>query len=114
MPNETALPIEFLSTTYLGEKGQLTIPKQYRKAFTLKAGAPIAVLQLGSGLLLIPEQARFQQLCEKIATVFASHTVTSDDLLTTLPEARDHVYAELYPELAQSKPAPKSPRGKKR
>lgn len=113
MSAETALPIEFLSTTYLGEKGQLTIPKQYREAFTLKAGAPLAVLQLGSGLLLIPEQDRFRQLCEKIGTVFASHAVSTDDLLATLPEARAQVFAELYPELAQPKSAPKSTRRKK-
>lgn len=114
MPAETTLPVEFLSTTYLGEKGQLTIPKQYRESLTLKAGAPLAVLQLGSGLLLIPEQERFRQLCEKIAAVFASHDVNADDLLATLPAARDHVFAELYPELAQAKPAPKPPRKKKR
>jgi len=42
----------------------------------------------GSGLLLIPEQERFRQLCEKIAAVFASHAITAGDLLATLPEAR--------------------------
>lgn len=99
MPAEASLPIEFLSTTYLGEKGQLTIPKEYRDSLTLAAGAPIAVLQLGNGLLLIPEEARFRQLCNRIAQVFARHEVTAKELLATLPEAREHVFAELYPEL---------------
>ena len=101
MATEAALPIEFLSTTYLGEKGQLTIPKQYRDSLTLAAGAPIAVLQLGSGLLLIPEEARFRQLCDRLAQVFARHEVTADDLLATLPEARERVFAKLYPELTR-------------
>lgn len=107
---ETAIPIEFLSTTYLGEKGQLTIPKQYRNSLALEAGAPIAVLQIGNGLLLIPEQARFRQLCDSIAEVFARHDVTADDLLATLPETREQVFAELYPELAQRKVARKKRR----
>lgn len=105
MPTENTLPVEFLSTAYLGEKGQLTIPKQYREALTLTTGAPLTILQLGSGLLLIPEQDRFRQLCDRLATVFARHTVSADDLLATLPAARAQVFAELYPELAQPKPA---------
>lgn len=111
---EAALPIEFLATSYLGEKGQLTIPKQYRDSLTLETGAPIAVLQLGDGLLLIPEQARFRQLCERIASVFARHDFTAEQVLAGLPEAREQVFAELYPTLAQPKAARKRARGKRR
>jgi AbrB family looped-hinge helix DNA binding protein len=42
-----------LTTARLGEKGQITLPKEYRDASVLKAGTPITVLLLGSGLLLI-------------------------------------------------------------
>ena len=104
------LPVEFLATTYLGEKGQLTIPKQYRDLLTLETGAPIAVLQLGEGLLLIPEQARFRQLCESIATAFARHDISAEQVLAGLPEAREQVFAELYPELAEPQPARKKRR----
>ena len=110
MPTESTLPVEFLSTAYLGEKGQLTIPKQYREALTLMTGAPLAVLQLGSGLLLIPAQDRFRPLCDPLSTVFTGHAVSAEDLLATLPEARAQVYAELYPELAP----PAVPQSKKR
>ena len=104
------LPVEFLATTYLGEKGQLTIPKQYRDLLTLETGAPIAVLQLGEGLLLIPEQARFRQLCERISTAFARHNITPVEVMAGLPEAREQVFAELYPELAESQSARKKRR----
>ncbi len=87
MPVETSIPIEFLTTTRLGEKGQLTVPKEYRDALRLETGAPVAVLRLGAGLLLIPEQARFRQLCDRIAGVFASHGLTETELLASLPEA---------------------------
>jgi AbrB family looped-hinge helix DNA binding protein len=114
MPVEAAIPIEFLTTTRLGEKGQLTVPKEYRDALRLETGAPVAVLRLGAGLLLIPEQARFRQLCDRIAGVFASHGLTEMDLLATLPEARQRVFAKHYPELAQAEAAQaKTPKRKK-
>ena len=43
---ETPVPVEYLSTVRLGEKGQLTLPKAYREACGLDAGAPITVLQV--------------------------------------------------------------------
>jgi AbrB family looped-hinge helix DNA binding protein len=114
MPVEAAIPIEFLTTTRLGEKGQLTVPKEYRDALRLETGAPVAVLRLGAGLLLIPEQARFRQLCDRIAGVFASYGLTEMDLLATLPEARQRVFAKHYPELAQAEAAQaKTPKRKK-
>src|SRR5262245_37719627 len=100
MSAEIMAPVEFLTVTRLGEKGQLTVPKEYRDALQLETGAPVAVLRLGEGLLLIPEQARFRQLCERIAGVFATHGVTDAEALASLPAARRRVFEHRYPELA--------------
>ena len=105
--DDTALPVAYLTTARLGEKGQITIPKEYRDACGLAAGAPITVLQLGNGLFLIPEHTRFRQLCDRIATTFDSHGIQADDLLATLPETRERVFARTYPQLADSAPARK-------
>jgi AbrB family looped-hinge helix DNA binding protein len=52
----SALPrVEYLAHTRIGEKGQLTIPKAYRDELGLDTGAPVAVLRIGEGLILIPE-----------------------------------------------------------
>ena len=48
-PTEPAMPVEYLTTARLGEKGQITLPKAYRDAVALDTGAPITVLQVGSG-----------------------------------------------------------------
>ena len=101
--DDATLPITYLTTARLGEKGQLTVPKAYREAFALEAGDSIAVLQLGSGLLLIPEHARFRQLCDRIAQTFARSGIESHDLLATLPETREQVFARHYPEVAKRK-----------
>jgi AbrB family looped-hinge helix DNA binding protein len=82
-----------MRTYRLGEKGQITLPKAYRDAVALDPGAPIAVLQVGSGLLLIPEDPRFRALCKRIATTFAHHGKQAQDLLATLSAARQRVFA---------------------
>ena len=50
--------LEYLKmTTKIGEKGQLTVPKQFRQDLGLGNGAPFAVLRLGDGLILLPGAA---------------------------------------------------------
>lgn len=88
--------LEYLTTTKIGEKGQLTVPKQFRDDLRLGIGAPFAVLRLGDGLILLPEQQRFEQLCEQVSSSFTAAGLTSNDLLATLPEARNRVYARRY------------------
>jgi AbrB family looped-hinge helix DNA binding protein len=102
--------LEYLTTTKIGEKGQLTVPKQFREDLGLGNGAPFAVLRLGDGLILLPEQQRFEQMCERVGAQLTSAGLTSDDLLKTLPAARNRVYARLY----GSRRGKKSPTGTSR
>jgi len=88
--------LEYLTTTKIGEKGQLTVPKQFREDLGLGNGAPFAVLRLGDGLILLPEQQRFEQLCEQVSARLTGAGLTTDDLIATLPEARNRVYVRLY------------------
>jgi AbrB family looped-hinge helix DNA binding protein len=88
--------LEYLTTTKIGEKGQLTVPKQFREDLGLGNGAPFAVLRLGDGLILLPEQQRFEHLCEQVSSSLIFAGLTSDDLFATLPEARNRVYARRY------------------
>jgi AbrB family looped-hinge helix DNA binding protein len=90
-------PVEYIVSTRIGEKGQLTIPKQYRDDLGLNSGAPVAVLRIGEGLMLIPEQDRFRLLCDAIASVFEERQIKPANLLETLPEARERVFARRYP-----------------
>jgi len=88
--------LEYLTTTKIGEKGQLTVPKQFRKDLGLGTGAPFAVLRLGDGLILLPEQQRFEHLCEQVGTALAGAGLTPQAILATLPEARKRVFARRY------------------
>jgi len=88
--------LEYLTTTKIGEKGQLTVPKQFRQDLGLGTGAPFAVLRLGDGLILLPEQRRFEELCQQVSSSLTAAGLTSDDLIATLPEARNRVYTHRY------------------
>ena len=89
-------PLEYMTTTTIGEKGQLTVPKQFRVDLGLGIGAPFAVLRLGDGLILLPEQRRFEQLCQRVSSSLTAAGLTPEDILATLPKARDRVYARRY------------------
>ncbi len=88
--------VEYLTTTKIGEKGQLTVPKQFREELGLGTGAPFAVLRLGDGLILLQEQRRLEHLCQKVSASLTAAGLTAEDLLASLSSARDRVYARRY------------------
>ena len=102
--SDSTLPVAYLATARLGEKGQITVPKEYRDALALQAGTSMSLLRLGTGLVLIPEQSRFRELCDRVARAFASYDIEVHELLSTLPETRERVFARHYPALASRKP----------
>jgi AbrB family looped-hinge helix DNA binding protein len=88
--------LEYMTTTKIGEKGQLTVPKQFREELNLGNGAPFAVLRLGDGLILLPEQKRFERLCQQISSRLTVADLEAEDLVASLPEARNRTYARRY------------------
>jgi AbrB family looped-hinge helix DNA binding protein len=69
MSEEVLNKVEYITTTRLGEKGQLTIPKEFRELMHLDAGTPIAVVRVGPGLMLFTERERFQELCDRLGAL---------------------------------------------
>ena len=88
--------LEYLSTTRIGEKGQVTVPKQFRESLGIGSGAPFAVLRLGNGLILMPQQDHFERLCKRIGSALASAGIMEKAVLATLPEARQRIYDRHY------------------
>ena len=95
--------VNYITTMRLSEKGQLVLPKEFRDEQGLESGSPISILQIGNALLLLPEMSKFNALCDSIENTLTSAGVTGEEVLNTLPETRDEVFAELYPNLAKKK-----------
>ena len=92
-----------ITTMRLSEKGQLVLPKEFRDEQGLESGSPISILQIGNSLLLLPEMSRFNALCDSIENTLSSSGVTREEVLNALPQTRDEVFGELYPNLAKKK-----------
>jgi AbrB family looped-hinge helix DNA binding protein len=88
--------VEYLTTTAMGEKGQVTVPKQFRDDLGLQTGAPLAVLRIGNGLIFLPQQQQFEELCEKLRVALTAAGIRETDLLATLPEVRKRIYARKF------------------
>ncbi len=112
MPTEMeSATVEYLATTRIGEKGQLTVPKPYRDDLGLKLGASFAILRVGDGLILLPQQRRFERLCERLTATLARAGVSSESLLAALPKARERVYARQYGAVAKKPTGRRAPKG---
>lgn len=95
--------VQYLTTTRLGERGTMTLPKEYRDAVKLETGAPVTVLRVGDGLILMPEQKRFEQLCDSLAARLENAGITEAVLQATLPEIREQLARRRYPKLFAKK-----------
>ena len=92
----TMRSVSYVASTRLDEKGRLTVPKEYREELGLTAGAPVAVLRLGSGLILLPEHKRFEELCDSIASALEKTGVPPSEVVAGLPAARLRVFRRRY------------------
>ncbi len=86
-------------TAPLGEQGQMILPKEFREVNQLEPGDPIAMIQIGSQLILIPEKARFVQLSDSIASKLDEAGITEEMLQEGLSKTREEIGRERYPEL---------------
>ena len=48
--------IEFLASTKLGKKGQITVPKRFREDLGIGIGARVDVLRVGNALVILREE----------------------------------------------------------
>ena len=79
------------------------MPKQFREDLGLGTGSPFVVLRLGDALILLPEQQRFEQLCQKMSVALTNAGLSPETFLATLPETRKRVFARKYGDVKPNK-----------
>ena len=66
-----------------------------------------------SCLILMPEQKRFEQICDSLAARLENAGITEPALQATLPEVREEITRGRYPELFEGTAAKKAATGKR-
>jgi bifunctional DNA-binding transcriptional regulator/antitoxin component of YhaV-PrlF toxin-antitoxin module len=88
-----------VTTAILGKQGQMILPQEFRTANQLEPGDPIAMIQIGNQLILIPEKERFVQLSDSMSSKLEGAGITEEMLQEGLAETREEIAKERYPEL---------------
>jgi len=89
-------PLKYLTTSRIGEKRPANRSQTVPRRLGFGDCAPFAVLRLGDGLILLPEQQRFDRLCQQIGSALSAAGITPDDVLKTLPAARERIFERRY------------------
>ncbi len=80
----------------LRERGQVTIPYEYRKDLGLGKEDVLNVLKIGDVLILVPRQLAGDALSRKIESTMKKKGLTLDNLLSNLREQRKRYSKETY------------------
>jgi len=95
--------LEDILTVKITPRGQITLPKKLRQRLHLSAGSEVALMSLGEGLLLLPQQPIAEAICNRMRQTIAKTGKTEEEILATLPEARRKVFEMLYGEIKDDK-----------
>ena len=80
----------------LRERGQLTIPYEYRKELGLGKEDVLNVLKIGDVLILVPRQLAGDVLSRKMESAMKKKGLTLRDLLNNLREQRKRCAKETH------------------
>jgi len=80
----------------LRERGQLTIPYEYRKELGLGKEDMLNVLKIGDVLILVPRKLAGDVISRKIESAMKKKGLTLDNILKNLREQRKRYSKETY------------------
>lgn len=78
------------------ERGQVTLPKEFREKYGLKKGDVIVFRETEEGLLISPREAQVIQLLDEIGEALREKGITLDELIESGREIREELYQEKY------------------
>ncbi|MDQ3684087.1 MAG: AbrB/MazE/SpoVT family DNA-binding domain-containing protein [Acidobacteriota bacterium] len=85
-----------LSLARLSEKGQLTIPAEYRRAQALERDSTLVLVQVGDALLLVPHDEALASVTERMEAAMRGLGVSIDELVEAATEARAEIVAREF------------------
>ena len=85
-----------MSLVKIRERGQLTIPSEYRKGLGLEEKDFVNIVKVGETLILTRKQLAGDLLSKKIETEMRKKDLTLEDLLDNLKAQRKRYNKETY------------------
>lgn len=83
-------------TYVVQERGQVTLPREFRKKYGLKKGDVIVFRETEEGLLISPREAQVMQLLDEIGEALREKGISLDELIESGREIREELYQEKY------------------
>jgi len=93
MPEPWARP---MGAIRVGEKGEITVPANYRKLHKLAKGSEVLLIQLGEALMVVPPDLTLNQLCQRLQEALAGQGVSVEQALKNLEKVRRRRFQSLY------------------
>ena len=73
----------------LGQRGVLTVPKEIRESYGLRAGDHLSLLDLGGAFVLSPRLSEIDALAARIEDKLDPKDASLEDMLKTVREERE-------------------------
>jgi bifunctional DNA-binding transcriptional regulator/antitoxin component of YhaV-PrlF toxin-antitoxin module len=83
-------------TTKVGEKGQITILNEYRRAYKIEKNTQLLLIQVGDALMIVPQDAVLERISKNIQDALHRKGVTSQGAKAKLEKVRKKLFKELY------------------
>lgn len=80
----------------LRQRGQITVPREVRDRLKVNEGDTLALVQVGSTLILTPKRPVVPLLADRIVKLMEEESITLADLLLGLEEERAAIYQERW------------------
>lgn len=84
--NESVIAIARLS-----EKGQLTIPAEYRRTHALSKDSALVLVEIGDALVLVPHDRALSALSDRLQAALRGAGVRVEDLIAAAAKARAEI-----------------------
>jgi bifunctional DNA-binding transcriptional regulator/antitoxin component of YhaV-PrlF toxin-antitoxin module len=94
----TTTNTNILSIARLSEKGQLTIPAEYRRMYDLVRDSTLAIIQMGDALILAPIDEELTRITERMEAAMRGAGVTVEELMEETLAARAEIVREEFGE----------------
>lgn len=78
------------------ENGQVTLPIEFRKRYSLKKGDIVVFKETEEGLLINPREAQAMRLLDEIGEALKERGISLNDLIESGREIRQKIYNEKY------------------